>query len=67
MRLNVYLRGIDIIDIELHAGRVNVAVFQPRDGDEPGAPPKIEATSGGQFEHAGGTSEPDTAVMGFGR
>lgn len=44
MRLNLYLRGIDLIDLELHAGSkglyVDLSLFQPREGaqgqdDEP--------------------------------
>jgi hypothetical protein len=64
MRLNLYLRGVDLLDVELHAGRVNVAVFQPRPDDAPNGP-KLEATSGGQFEQAE-PMQPDTPVFGYG-
>lgn len=67
MRLNLYLRGIDLLDVEVHAGRVNVAVFQPREDDAPtDGGPTIQATGGGLVERAE-PFEPDTSVMGFGR
>lgn len=38
MRLNLYLRGVDLIDLELHVGSkglyVDLNVFQPRDGGQ---------------------------------
>jgi len=38
VRLNLYLRGIDLIDLELHCGSkglyVDLSVFQPRDGEQ---------------------------------
>lgn len=67
MRLNLYLRGIDLLDVEVHAGRVNVAVFQPREDDPPpNDGPTLQATGGGLAERAE-AFEPDTSVMGFGR
>lgn len=65
MRFNVYLRGIDLIDVELHAGKATVAVFQPRK-DDPAADdgPTLQATAGGQFETAT-VIEPDTKTFGY--
>ena len=38
MRLNLYLRGIDLVDLELHVGSkglyVDLSVFQPRPGEQ---------------------------------
>lgn len=60
MRLNLYLRGIDLIDVELHLGStglyVDLSWFKPREGE---AAPAEEArattadltgTSSGSFE-----------------
>lgn len=65
MRLTAYLRGIDLIDVEIHAGRINVAVFQPRPDDAPSDAPMLEASGGGLAERAE-PMQPDTPVMGFG-
>lgn len=38
MRLNIFLRGIDLVDLEFHAGSkglyVDLSLFQPRQGEE---------------------------------
>lgn len=44
MRINVYLRGIDLVDLEIHAGSRGVYLdlnwFKPRDPDtDPGTDP----------------------------
>lgn len=47
MRINVYLRGIDLLDLEFHAGSkgiyVDLSVFQPRAPEVHPEPP--ESTS----------------------
>lgn len=57
MRLNLHLRGIDLLDVEFHLGSkglyLDVNVFQPRTDDEPAAG-TIEAADGGEFERAEG-------------
>lgn len=58
MRLNLYWRGRDIIDIELHVWRL-------RD-DDPQPGPVLEAAAGGEFERADPMEAPDTTVrIGF--
>lgn len=64
MRWTVYLRGIDLIDVELHAGKATVAVFQPREDDSTDEGPTLQATAGGQFE-AATVIEPDTKTFGY--
>lgn len=60
MRLNLYWRGIDLIDIEVH-------VMRPRDqGCDHGDGPTLQASDGGQFELADEMESPDTSVrIGF--
>jgi len=59
MRLNVYWRGRDVIDVEVH-------LWRKRDDDEQPDPPKLEASGGGQVERADHFGDPDTAVsFGF--
>ena len=62
MRLNLYWRGRDVIDIEAH-------LWRKRADDQPQPePPTLEATGGGQAERAEHFGDPDTIVsFGFGR
>lgn len=74
MRLNLYLRGIDLIDVELHMGSkglyVDLSVFKPREGEA--APEEgsvattadLRATSSGSYELASNIEHPDTQVPG---
>lgn len=60
MRLNLYLRGVDLIDVELHMGSkglyVDLSVFKPREGEQ--VPPggseattaDLSGTSTGNYE-----------------
>lgn len=77
MRLNLYLRGIDLIDVEFHCGSkglyLDLNVFQPRTEHEKPAPAANQAdlsgTSSGHFERAAGTVWADdqpAVVQGFG-
>ncbi len=62
VRLNLYWRGRDVLDVELH-------VWRKRD-DSPAdlGAPRLEATSGGQAERAESFGDPDTKTsFGFGR
>lgn len=49
MRLNLYWRGVDLLDVELHAGAkglyLDLNVFQPRDSDEPEGRPTLTAAA----------------------
>lgn len=64
MRLNVHLRGIDLIDLELHIGSrglyVDLSVFQPREGmatpegGDQATTADLSATSSGSYERADG-------------
>ena len=64
MRLNLYLRGIDLIDVELHVGSkglyVDLNVFKPREeGGGPADDAKattadLSGTASGSFERAEG-------------
>lgn len=83
MRLNLYLRGIDLVDLELRLGSkglyVDLSVFQPREAEQ--APDEAEqattadltGTSGGNYERAEGPvwDQDQAAVVrvpvGFGR
>lgn len=61
MRLNLYWRGRDVIDIELHAWRRRDD-GQPQDGA-----PNLEASGGGHAERAATYGDPATiASFGFG-
>lgn len=77
MRLNLYLRGIDLIDVEFHCGSkglyLDVNVFQPRADDKPAeADPgtaDLSGTSSGSYERAAGPVWEDdqpAVVRGFG-
>lgn len=62
MRLNLYWRGRDVIDVELHVWK------QRKDDETPGNSPKLKASGGGQAERADQFGDPDTVVVfGFGR
>lgn len=64
MRLNLFLRGIDLIDLELHVGSkglyVDLSVFQPREGGtvpeeaDAATTADLSGTSSGAFERAEG-------------
>lgn len=59
MRLNLYLRGIDLIDVEFHVGSrglyLDLNVFKPRDeAAEPRGEAPLEASGGGNFERVEG-------------
>lgn len=59
LRLNLYWRGRDVIDVEVHLWK------KREDSDQP-EPPKLEASSGGLQERAEPFGGPDTAVsFGF--
>ena len=59
MRLNLYWRGRDVIDVEVH-------MWRRRDDDQPqGSAPKLEASGGGQAERADTYGDPAT-IAGFG-
>lgn len=61
MRLNLYWRGRDVLDVELH-------VWRRRGDEQPEPNAGIEATAGGNFELAEPMEAPDTTVrIGFGR
>lgn len=61
MRLNLYWRGRDVIDVELHVWRQRAE----DDGDEP---PTLQASGGGQAERAETFGDPGTVVsFGFSR
>lgn len=63
MRLSLYWRGRDVLDVELH-------VWRKRDDDQPEPDaPRLEASGGGgQAERADAFGDPDTIVsFGFGR
>jgi hypothetical protein len=62
VRVNLYWRGRDVLDVELHQWR------KREDTPPHGSPPKLEATGGGQAERADTFGDPDTIVsFGFGR
>lgn len=68
-RLTLYLRGIDLIDVEFHAGSkglyLDVNVFKPREDEQPPAG-TLEGASQHDFERAEPLNEPDTRVrVGF--
>lgn len=59
MRLNLYWRGRDVIDVELH-------LWRKRD-DEPAAePPVIQASGVLQDADRAEPMQPDTTAFGFG-
>lgn len=79
MRFNIYLRGVDLVDLELHVGSkglyVDLSVFQPRQGE--GTPDDaalatttdLTGTSGGNYERVDGPVWQDdqpALVRGFG-
>lgn len=77
MRLNLYLRGIDLIDVEVHVGSkglyLDVNVFQPREEEKPApADPTtadLSGTSSGSYERTDGPVWQDdqpVIVRGFG-
>lgn len=49
MRLNLYLRGIDLIDVELHMGSrglyVDLSVFKPRPAEEGSSEAAVATTA----------------------
>lgn len=69
MRLNLYLRGIDLIDLELHVGSkglyVDLNVFKPRDeggGPDGGAQATtadLRGTASGSYERVDAPVWPD--------
>lgn len=83
MRLNLYWRGIDLIDVEFHAGSkglyLDLNVFRPRKADP--APPGVGAgrdtadlggTTSGSYERVPGPVRQDDQpvvvhTFGFGR
>jgi len=59
VRLNLYWRGWDLVDVEVHLVR--------RRPDDLGEPLVLEASGNGQFELAEPMDTPDTSVrIGFG-
>lgn len=81
VRLNLYWRGVDLVDVELHAGAkglsVDLSLFQPRAGEEaPAADSKastadLSGTAAGSYERLEGPvwQEDQPAVVqaqGFG-
>jgi hypothetical protein len=61
MRLNLHLRGIDLVDVEFHAGSkglyLDVNVFQPRaTEDKPPGPNQTDmsGTTSGSYERTPG-------------
>jgi len=61
VRLNLYWRGIDIIDLEVHVLRP-----RPVEVEDCGCGDETLAASGGQFELADDLEAPDTRVrVGF--
>lgn len=79
MRLNLYLRGIDLIDVEFHAGSkglyLDLNVFRPRE-DPPAAEDKpveqtadLSGTASGSYERIDHTvwgHDQPALVRGFG-
>lgn len=62
MRLNLYWRGRDVVDIELHVWK------QRADDEQKPKQPRLQATGGGMAERAERFGDPDTIVsFGFGR
>lgn len=59
MRLNLYWRGWDLLDVELHIVR------RRPDGNAADEGPSLRATDGGQAERADPFGDPGT-VVGFG-
>lgn len=79
MRLNLYLRGIDLVDLELHLGSkglyVDLSVFQPRAAeaapaeDSRATTADLSGTSSGSFERVDGpvwNDDQPALVRGFG-
>lgn len=64
MRLNLYLRGIDLIDVELHMGSkglyVDLSVFKPREGEQAPAEERqattadLSGTASGSYDRVEG-------------
>lgn len=71
VRLNLYWRGVDIIDVELHAGSkglyVDLNVFKPRQGEEApdegakAATADLSGTASGSYERIDGPVWADDA------
>lgn len=59
MRLNLYWRGQDVVDVELHVWRKRPDDMTTDDG------PRIEASGGGSSERASSFGDPAT-IAGFG-
>ena len=59
MRLNLYWRGIDLIDIELH-------LFRPRADEDQPEVPVIQAAAHPVDVSRAEPMEPDTMAFGFG-
>lgn len=80
MRLNLHLRGIDLVDLELHVGSrglyVDLSVFQPRQGvegpeaDATATTADLTGTSSGSYERQDGPvwqeDQPALVRGGFG-
>lgn len=77
MRLNLYLRGIDLIDVEFHCGSkglyLDVNVFRPREEQKPdgdtATTADLSGTTSGSFERAEGpvwADDQPALVRGFG-
>lgn len=79
MRLNLFLRGIDLVDVEFHCGSkglyLDVNVFQPRQEEDPRPAAELSTTadfsgtSSGSFERVSGPVWDDdqpAVVRGFG-
>lgn len=60
VRLNLYWRGRDVIDVELHLWRK-----RPDDATPESDGPKLEASGGGSSERASTFGDPMT-IAGFG-
>jgi hypothetical protein len=79
MRLNLYLRGIDLIDVEFHFGSkglyLDVNVFQPRTEGQKEETPAVDlqrdmsGTPAGNYERVDGpvwSDDQPALVHGFG-
>lgn len=77
MRLNLYLRGIDLVDVEFHCGSkglyLDVNLFQPREAKAAKTPAEttsdLSGTALGDFERARGPvwrEDQPAVVRGFG-
>jgi hypothetical protein len=76
VKLNLYLRGIDLIDVEFHCGSkglyLDINLFQPRDEPKAGdvtTTADLSGTSSGSYERADGpvwSDDQPAVVQSFG-